>query len=182
MPRRKTIDKSRINRKAISWMVLAIIGLLLIEVSVFAAAVSCKYCGMQKALFGHSWLIIYYDDGSVGEFCSLHCASIDMALNTDKTATTILVGDYYTRKLIDADRAHWVVGGSKMGVMTTRAKWAFKGRQDAEKFMAAYGGEAATFDSALKAALEDMYQDILMIQKRKKLNRWRKMQSNSKSK
>ena len=169
------------NRKAIPWTVMAIIGLLLIEVSIFAAAVSCKYCGMRKAMYGHSWLIIYNDDGSMGEFCSLHCASIDLALNTDKMATTILVGDYYTRKLIDADRAYWVVGGSKMGVMTTRAKWAFKERQDAEKFMAEYGGEAATFDTALKAALEDMYQDILMIQKRKKLRRWRKMQSNSKS-
>ena len=77
------IDKGRMHRKTIPWTVLAIIGLLLIEVSIFAADVSCKYCGMRKAMCGHSWLIIYNDGGSMGEFCSLHCASIDMALNTD---------------------------------------------------------------------------------------------------
>jgi len=180
--RSRAIDKSPMIRKDIPRTVLVIIAFLLIAGSIFAADVSCRYCGMRKALYGHSWVVIYHDDILVGEFCSLHCASIDMALNTDRTPKTILVGDYYSKKLIDADRAYWVVGGSKMGVMTTRAKWAFDRRQDAERFMAEYGGETATFDTAMKAAFEDMYLDILMIQKRRRLMRWRNMKANTKSK
>ena len=92
-------------------------------------------------MYGHSWVVIHYDDLSIGEFCSLHCVSIDMSLNTNKTAITILVGDYFTKKLIDADKAFWVVGGSQMGVMTTRAKWAFKEQQDAERSLSYRAGQ-----------------------------------------
>ncbi len=182
MSRSRTIDKSPMINKGVARTLLVIIAFLMIEGSIFAADVSCRYCGMPKALYGHSWVVIYHDDSSVGEFCSLHCASIDMALNTDRTPRAILVGDYYSKKLIDADRAYWVVGGTKMGVMTTRAKWAFERRQYAERFMAEYGGETATFDTAMKAAFEDMYLDILMIQKRRTLMRWWNMKANTTSK
>ena len=141
----------------------------------FAENTSCKYCGMQKAKFGHSRMEILYDDGSTGGFCSIHCAAIDFALNIDKTPKKILVGDYNTKKLIDAEKAHWVIGGSKMGVMTTRAKWAFESRDNANKFIDANGGALATFDSAMKAAFEDMYEDVLMIQKKRKMMRMKKM-------
>jgi nitrous oxide reductase accessory protein NosL len=141
----------------------------------FAENNSCKYCGMEKAKFGHTWMEILYDDGSTGGFCSLHCAAIDVALHIDKTPKKILVGDYNTKKLIDAEEAHWVIGGKKIGVMTTRAKWAFTSREDANTFIDTYGGESATFESAMKAAFEDMYEDVLMIQKKRKMMRMKKM-------
>lgn len=39
-----------------------------------------------------------------------------------------MVGDYNTKRLIDAEKAVWVIGGGKQGVMTKRAKWAFEKR------------------------------------------------------
>jgi nitrous oxide reductase accessory protein NosL len=72
----------------------------------------------------------------------------------------IEVGDYQTRELINAQAAWWVIGGSKSGVMTNRAKWAFEARRDALAFIDRHGGQIADFDAAMKAAYEDMYEDM----------------------
>lgn len=135
---------------------------------------SCQYCGMKKAMFAHSWVVLELDDGSKAGLCSIHCAAIHMALNIDKPVTKITVGDYSSKKQIDADKAYWVIGGEKMGVMTSRAKWAFETKDSADKFMMASGGRPATYEEAIKAAFEDMYEDTLMIQKRRKAKRMQK--------
>ena len=131
---------------------------------------ACPYCGMDRTKFAHSRALISYDDGTVVGTCSLHCAAIDLSLKIDKTPVSIEVADYTTKKLIDAESASWVIGGSKMGVMTRRAKWAFGDQAGAEAFMAANGGSPGAFDVAVKAAFEDMYADLEMIrEKRKKM-------------
>jgi len=137
---------------------------------------SCKYCGMNRQQFAHSRIFIEYDDGSTVGTCSIHCAAVDLAINIDKTPKAIQVGDYNSKALIDAEKASWVMGGSKMGVMTKRAKWAFEKKEDAEKFIKENGGEAATFDVAMKAAYEDMYQDTKMIRERRKMMKQKKME------
>jgi copper chaperone NosL len=117
---------------------------------------TCQHCGMDRLKFAHSRMLIEYDDGTTVGTCSIHCTVIDLESNKDKTPKTILVGDYYSKELVDAKTAFWVIGGTKPGVMTKRAKWAFQKKQDAEKFMAENGGDLANFDQALKAAQEDM--------------------------
>lgn len=166
------------QRRFLAGIVISVLAIILVvHVSAtLAEDTSCKYCGMEKAKFGHTWMEILYDDGSTGGFCSLHCAAIDVALNIDKTPKKILVGDYNTKKLIDAEEAHWVIGGRKMGVMTSRAKWAFETRDGANKFIDLYGGASTTFESTMKAAFEDMYEDVLMIQKKRKMMRMKKME------
>jgi copper chaperone NosL len=79
------------------------------------------------------------------------------------------VGDYFTARQIEADKAHWVIGGDKLGVMTSRAKWAFETREAAGKFIGEHGGQSAVFKEVIKAAFEDMYRDTIMIQKKRKL-------------
>jgi nitrous oxide reductase accessory protein NosL len=130
---------------------------------------SCKYCGMDRQKFAHSRILIEYDDGSTVGTCSIHCAAIDLAIHIDKTPKAIQVGDYNSKALIDAEKALWVIGGNKMGVMTKRAKWAFEKKEDAEKFIKENGGENATFDVAMKAAYEDMYADTKMIREKRKM-------------
>ncbi len=117
---------------------------------------SCKHCGMDRMKFAHSRMLIEYDDGTTVGTCSIHCTAIDLEMNKDKTAKTIMVGDYDSKELIDAKTAFWVIGGTKRGVMTKRAKWAFQKKEDAEKFIAENGGELANFEQALKAAQEDL--------------------------
>ena len=131
---------------------------------------ACPYCGMDRTKFAHSRALITYNDGTVVGTCSLHCAAIDLSLKIDKTPVSIEVADYTTKKLIDAENAVWVIGGSKMGVMTRRAKWAFGDKTGADAFMAANGGSEGEFKVAVRAAFEDMYADLEMIrQKRKKM-------------
>lgn len=131
---------------------------------------SCKYCGMDRQKFAHSRVLVEYEGGTTEGTCSIHCAAIDFALNIDKIPKMTQVGDYYTKKLVDSEKAFWVIGGSKPGVMTRRAKWAFAKKEDAEKFTKENGGNVATFEQAIMASFEDMYQDTKMIQnKRKKM-------------
>ncbi len=132
---------------------------------------ACKYCGMDRAKFGHSRMTIEYDDKTVVGLCSLHCAAVDLALHIDKTPLAIRVADHDTRKLVDAEKAVWVLGGSKAGVMTRRAKWAFAERASAEAFVRENGGTLATFDEAMKSAYEDLYQDTKMIREMRKAKR-----------
>ena len=118
----------------------------------------CKYCGMIREKYAHSRALIEYDEGSVVGTCSVHCLSIDLALNTDKAPKAILVGDYDTKKLIDAEKAFWVLGGDKTGIMSIRGKWAFEEKGRVNKFIKENGGRFATFDEVMKASFEDMYE------------------------
>ncbi|MEW6116334.1 MAG: nitrous oxide reductase accessory protein NosL [Nitrospirota bacterium] len=148
--------------------------LLLLATLVFAQedvkkARSCTYCGMDREKFSHSRMLIDYDDGASVGTCSIHCAAIDLSLHIDKTPKMIGVGDYGSKKLIDAEKAFWVLGGNKPGVMTKRAKWAFEQKGAAEQFVKENGGTVVTFDEAMKAAYEDMYQDTRMIREKRKM-------------
>jgi nitrous oxide reductase accessory protein NosL len=131
----------------------------------------CKYCGMDRGKFDFSRMLIEYDDGSSIAVCSIHCAAVDLANNIDKTPKAIKVGDFTTKNLIDAEKAFWVIGGSKPGVMSKRGKWAFARKEDAESFIATNGGSLADFEAAMKAAYEDMYADTKMIRDKRKMNR-----------
>jgi hypothetical protein len=130
---------------------------------------SCKYCGMDRAKFAHSRMLLEYGDGTAVGTCSIHCAAVDLALNIDKTPKALLVGDYGTKALIDAEKATWVLGGSKMGVMTKNAKWAFAQKGEAEKFIAQNGGAISTWDEVMNASYEDMNADTKMIRERRKM-------------
>jgi len=132
---------------------------------------ACKYCGMDREKFGHSRMVVEYDDGTSVGTCSLHCASVELALTIDKTPKAIMVGDMGTKKLIDSEKAVWVAGGGKPGVMTRRAKWAFEKKEDADKFIKENGGAPASFDEVVKFAYEDMYQDTKMIREKRKMKK-----------
>jgi copper chaperone NosL len=137
---------------------------------------TCKYCGMDREKFAHSRMLIEYDDGTLVGTCSLHCTAIDLALNLDKTPKLLWVGDYSTKLLINAEKAVWVIGGSKPGVMTKRAKWAFAQKEEAEKFMKENGGNSTDFDGALKAAYEDIAEDTKIIRERRRMMRQKMME------
>jgi copper chaperone NosL len=132
---------------------------------------SCKNCGMNRQQFAHSRVLVVYDDGKREGFCSIHCAAVDLAVNIDRTPKRIFVGDYRTKELIDAENAFWVIGGSRSGVMTKRAKWAFSTREDADAFVKEFGGSRGVFDATMKATYEDMHQDTNMIRERRAMKR-----------
>lgn len=137
----------------------------------------CPLCGMDRDKFAHSRMLIVYDDGSEMGACSIRCVAVDLVNNLDKAPRSLMVGDYATRELIDAETAVWVLGGTRPGVMSTRAKWAFADAEAAQKYVAEHGGELATFEEALQAAYSDLYQDTLMIRERRKVRRMKMQES-----
>lgn len=155
------------------WTVLAVVSCLLLTAYAFAQEditkhKACKYCGMDREKFAHTRMLIEYEDGTAVATCSIHCSAVDLAISIDKTPKIIWVGDYGTKELVDAEKAVWVLGGSKMGVMTKNAKWAFGKSEDAKAFVTANGGNIGTFDQAMNAAYQDMYTDTKMIREKRK--------------
>jgi copper chaperone NosL len=141
---------------------------------------SCQHCGMDREKFAQSRMLIEYDDGTTVASCSLHCTAVDLANNIDKTPKTIKVADFGSKELINAEKAVWVIGGSKQGVMTRNAKWAFNSRDNAAAFIKENGGTLADFEGAIKTAYEDMYNDTRMIRdKRKQMKMKKGVQNNN---
>jgi len=132
---------------------------------------SCLHCGMDREKFSHSRMLIEYEDGSTVATCSLHCTAVELAVTIDKIPVMVKVADYGSKELIDSEKAVWVMGGSKKGVMTGHAKWAFASRESAEQFIKTYSGNIVSFDEAIKAAYDDMYQDTKTIRELRKMKR-----------
>jgi nitrous oxide reductase accessory protein NosL len=116
------------------------------------------------------------NNGRVGT-CSLNCAAVDYMSHLDHLPDSIKVGDYRSKKIIDAVKAYWVIGGNKSGVMTERAKWAFEKKSDAEAFIRRHGGQPATFEEAVRASFVDMYTEMKLIERRRSFQRSRSNQN-----
>jgi copper chaperone NosL len=140
---------------------------------------SCSHCGMDRGAFDFSRMLIEYDDGTLVAVCSIHCAATELATKLDKSPKSIRVADFNGKQLIDAEKAAWVIGGNKPGVMSKRGKWAFEKSDDAESFMKTNGGTPASFEEAMKAAYEDMSDDTKMIREKRKMKGMKMMEQNS---
>lgn len=130
---------------------------------------ACPHCGMDREKFAISRMVVDYDDGKPVGLCSLHCVAVDLAVSIDKTPVAIWVADMPSKKLVNAETAAWVLGGTKSGVMTSRAKWAFADKAAAETFVKENGGAIVGFEDAMKAAYEDLYKDNKAIREKRKM-------------
>jgi nitrous oxide reductase accessory protein NosL len=119
---------------------------------------SCARCGMDRKAYGYSRMLVLYEDGAMVGTCSLHCAVVELDANRGRTLKSILVADRDSRALIDVERAIWVMGGGKRGVMTQQPTWAFQSKAGAEAFTKANGGKIVTWAEALAAAREELVQ------------------------
>jgi copper chaperone NosL len=135
----------------------------------------CHYCGMNRQSFAYSRMLVSYNDGSAVGTCSLNCTAIDLVVNFKNTPVTFQVGDYQTKNLIDAEKAVWVLGGKKQGVMTDRAKWAFADKKGAQAFIKENGGKLANFEEVMRLAFEDLYRDTKKTRERIARQRHKKL-------
>jgi copper chaperone NosL len=116
----------------------------------------CMYCGMDRKAYGFSRMLLSYADGTVVGVCSLHCAAIELESHPARNVKRIEVADRNTRTLIDAEKAYWVIGGDKPGVMSRTGTWAFAEKKDAEEFLKEHGGRLASFKDALGGASREI--------------------------
>ncbi len=171
--------KTKISRLAFLCLILAVVFGIAFAGNDITEFPSCKHCGMNREMFSKTRMLIDYEDGSQSAFCSLHCASLDLALHIDKPVKHLQVADHVSGLLISAYDAVWVIGSDIKGVMTKRSKVAVSGREDALKIQKEYGGEITDFERAVRAAYEDMYDDTRMIREKRQMKKQKHMQHGS---
>lgn len=112
----------------------------------------CAYCGMDRSQYSHSRMQITYADNNVVGVCSIRCFVIELKAQNRKKVRSVEVADFFTKKMINAEKAYWVVGGSLKGVMTNTPKWALSDKAAAEKFINKYGGTLSGYEKVLAMA------------------------------
>lgn len=132
----------------------------------------CPYCGMMRKMYSQTRHLIVYGNDTVDGTCSLHCASISLALNMDAGPKAIYAGDAgaegEVKPLAEVSAMSYVIDPAKPGTMSAVSKWAYADAAKAEA-AAATNPEAkvVSFDEALVLAFADMAKDTLMIRKRR---------------
>ena len=128
---------------------------------------SCQYCGMDREKFASTRMVVEYANGTTIGTCSIHCAAVDLAQSFGKEIKSLKVADYRSGKLIDAEKAVWVVGAGIPGVMAAKSRVAFADKPDAEAFRKEKGGETADFNAAITSTYCDMWPDTQAIRTRR---------------
>jgi len=124
----------------------------------------CNICGMNLVMF-YKTNYVAVVNGKTKQYCSIHCLVEDRDKN-GANLKNIKVVAADTLKLIDADKAYFVVGSSKKGTMSMVSKYAFSTLKAASKFAAKFGGVVTDFNGALNSAKEDFAKDFRMIGKK----------------
>ena len=130
------------------------------------AKMFCPECGMSLPMF-YKTNHVATVDGKVKQYCSIHCLVEDM--KNGAKPVDIKVVDVNSLKFIPAEKAFYVVGSSKKGTMTTKSKYAFASKVNAEAFAKENGGEVTDFNGALKAAQEEFDKDSEMVAKKQSM-------------
>lgn len=127
----------------------------------------CPICGMNLKMFYKTSHASKLQNGTKRQYCSMRCLVVDMQeYGIDEN--DIRVVDAKTQKLIDAKKAHYLLGSKVKGTMSKISKLAFENIDDAKAFKKKYKGKIVDFDTALKSAKESLKSDIAMVKKKKK--------------
>ena len=122
----------------------------------------CQMCGMNLTGFFKTNHAITLKDGTVKQYCSIHCLIDDMAkhqyqneyLNHD----AIQVVDTQRLTFIGAKSAFYVIDSQIGGTMTINSKYAFFDKNEAIKFAEQYHGKVIDFKTALSVGSSDFQQ------------------------
>ncbi len=113
---------------------------------------SCAICGMHLPTFYKTSHLADTKDGP-RQYCSLHCVVADASMFEN-----LQVVDINSLKYILVTKAFYVVGSKKPATMSRVSKYAFKTKQDADKFAKEFGGVVMDFDGAYSEAKKDFMQ------------------------
>jgi nitrous oxide reductase accessory protein NosL len=114
----------------------------------------CDNCGMDR----NKWARTRHEFKTTkGTFytCAIACVAV-MGLKIKEEALDVKVAEYLSpMKMLDADKAFYVMGSTAPGTMTSVSKIAFSNKKEAVAFSAKYGGQVVRFQDALAAARKE---------------------------
>lgn len=125
----------------------------------------CPNCGMNLVKFFKTSHAMKQKEGMIHQYCSIHC----LAEANDVITPDTKVVDVGSLKFIDAFGATYVVGSTMPGTMTMNSKYAFASKAQAEAFAGKNGGTLMTFAEAVQLAADDIANDNVMIEKKRKM-------------
>ena len=119
----------------------------------------CNTCRMSLPPFYKTNHALKLKNGEVRQYCSLYCL-VDMlhrhqSNNTPLVPDEILVVDAENLTFTNAKTAFYVIGSRIRGTMSSKSKYAFADKEDANAFVEKQGGQIVNFAEALKTAEED---------------------------
>ena len=130
-----------------------------------AEQVYCPLCSMNLKMFWNTHHSLTFADGTRSGYCSLHCAA---QVYQEKAAAIDhwQVTDFHTKALIDARRAHFLIGSKLPGTMTAVSKLAFGSPEECRRYQTEHGGTIGTLDDALRKTLEGLGEDMALIRQK----------------
>ena len=114
-----------------------------------ADSLYCPACGMNLVKFFKTSHALKQPDGTMHQYCSLHCLVDFNAVNLLQAQVVDVAG----LSFIPVEEATYVVGSDVPGTMTRTSKYAFADEQAARAFAAEHGGELMDFTQASNLAL-----------------------------
>ena len=124
----------------------------------------CSVCGMNLKMFYKTSHIAQIQSHKKHQYCSMRCLVVDMKEHKLKD---IKVVDAKSEKIIDADKAFYLLGSKIRGTMSKKSKLAFEHESDAKEFQKTYKGKLLSFNEALKNAKESLSSDMAMVTRKK---------------
>jgi nitrous oxide reductase accessory protein NosL len=126
----------------------------------------CPVCGMNLKMFYKTSHASKLKDGKKRQYCSMRCLAVD-SQEHNISLDDIQVVDVDSGKLIDANKAFYVVGSNIKGTMAKVSKLAFATEDEAKAFAKEHGGEVTDFKTAFAKANDSLEKDIAMVQMKK---------------
>ena len=115
----------------------------------------CENCGMDR----NKWARTRYAfQNSKGKFytCSIHCVAV-LSMKLEKKPENVKAALYLNpEKMLDADKAFYVLGSAAPGTMTGTSKLAFASMEEAYIFTTQYGGKMTGIKEVLSEASEEV--------------------------
>ena len=126
----------------------------------------CPVCGMNLKMFYKTSHTSKLKDGTPRQYCSMRCLAVDNHEH-NISLDDIQVVDVDSGKLIDANKAFYVVDSNIKGTMAKISKLAFATENEAKIFAKEHGGEVTDFKTAFAKANDSLEKDIAMVQMKK---------------
>lgn len=115
----------------------------------------CDNCRMNR----NQWARTRHEfNTSKGTFhtCSIHCVAA-LSGKMKENPLNVKVAEYLNpEKMLEADKALYVIASTAPGTMTSKSKIAFSSKEDADKFAVKYGGRVSDFGGALSEAKKEL--------------------------
>jgi nitrous oxide reductase accessory protein NosL len=116
----------------------------------------CDNCGMDM----NKWARTRYEfqmNRDKYHTCSIFCVAA-MSAKLKAEPSGVRAAEYlHPEKMLDANKAYYVIGSTAPGTMTRTSKIAFSSKQEAEKFAAKYGGSVSGFGAALAEVKKEIH-------------------------